>query len=171
MRSLLRRNRAHVYATVRKHLRHLDAHPDSPDRAERIAEMVRTTEPLVRLLGQRLVRDDLDNAVMLEVLARRYYGNRGLTGVHTGKAAGCTFVVAERAGSQLVSAAVRLDALDGALRGLAEDVDAEDLVAGNREVGRPELPSVGAPLRGREVALGGGGQAEDSLGRGWRIRP
>ncbi|MDF2707183.1 MAG: Acetyl/propionyl-CoA carboxylase alpha subunit, partial [Nonomuraea muscovyensis] len=59
---LLRRNRARVYADVRKHLRHLDTHPDAPDRAERIAEMVRTTEPLVRLLGQRLIRDDLDNA-------------------------------------------------------------------------------------------------------------
>ena len=56
---LLRRNRARVYAEVRKHLRYLDAHPDAPDRAERIAEMVRSTEPLVRLLGQRLVRDDL----------------------------------------------------------------------------------------------------------------
>ena len=39
---LLRRNRAQVYADVRDHLRHLDAHPDAPDRAERIAEMVRT---------------------------------------------------------------------------------------------------------------------------------
>ena len=93
---LLRRNRARVYADVRRHLRHLDAHPDAPDRAERIAEMVRSTEPLVRLLGQRLVRDDLDNAVMLEVLTRRYYGNKGLTGVRTSEVAGCTFVVAER---------------------------------------------------------------------------
>ena len=105
---LLRRNRARVYADVRKHLRHLDAHPDAPDRAERIAEMVRSTEPLVRLLGQRLVRDDLDNAVMLEVLTRRYYGNKGLTGVRTSEVAGCTFVVAERAGSSVVSAAVEL---------------------------------------------------------------
>ena len=59
---LLRRNRARVYAAVRNHLRHLDANPDAPDRAERIAEMVRSTEPLVRLLGQRLVRAELDNA-------------------------------------------------------------------------------------------------------------
>ena len=51
---LLRRNRARVYADVREHLRYLDAHPDAPDRAERIAAMVRSTEPLVRLLGQRL---------------------------------------------------------------------------------------------------------------------
>lgn len=117
---LLRRNRAQVYAEVRRHLRHLDAHPDAPDRAERVAAMVRSTEPLVRLLGQRLVRDHLDNAVMLEVLTRRYYGNKALTSVRTHDVAGCTFVVAGRAGSSVVSAAVRFDALGGALRGLAE---------------------------------------------------
>ncbi|RSN60018.1 MULTISPECIES: ATP-binding protein [Actinomadura] len=131
---LLRRNRARVYADVRKHLRYLDATPDAPDRAERIAEMVRSTEPLVRLLGRRLDRGDADNTVMLEVLTRRYYGNKGLIGVGTREAAGCTFVVAERAGSCLVSAAVRFEALGGALRGLAElagdeDVDADIYLA------------------------------------------
>jgi acetyl/propionyl-CoA carboxylase alpha subunit/acetyl-CoA carboxylase carboxyltransferase component len=125
---LLRRNRASVYAQVRGHLRHLDAHPDAPDRAERIAEMVRATEPLVRLLGQRLARADLDNAVILEVLTRRYYGNKGLTGVRTSPAAGCTFVVAERAGSHLVSAAVSFDALGTALHGLAELATGEDVI-------------------------------------------
>ena len=117
---LLRRNRARVYAGIRKHLRHLDAHPDAPDRAEQIAEMVRSTEPLVRLLGQRLVRENLDNSVMLEVLTRRYYGNKGLTGVRTTEAAGCSFVVAERTGSWVVSAAVSFESLSGALDGLAE---------------------------------------------------
>lgn len=126
---LLRRNRARVYADVRRHLRHLDASPDAPDRAERIAEMVRSTEPLVRLLGRRLDRGDADNTVMLEVLTRRYYGNKGLIGVRTREAAGCTFVVAERAGSCLVSAAVRFEALGGALRGLAELADGEDVDA------------------------------------------
>ncbi|MET8908807.1 carboxyl transferase domain-containing protein [Micromonospora sp. NPDC004551] len=125
---LLRRNRARVYAEVRGHLRHLDAHPAAPDRAERVAAMVRSTEPLVRLLGQRLVRDHLDNAVMLEVLTRRYYGNKGLTGVHTREVAGCTFVVAERAESSVVSAAVRFDALGGALRGLAELAGGADAI-------------------------------------------
>ncbi|NES27517.1 ATP-grasp domain-containing protein [Micromonospora terminaliae] len=125
---LLRRNRARVYAEVRGHLRHLDAHPDAPDRAERVAAMVRSTEPLVRLLGQRLVRDHLDNAVMLEVLTRRYYGNKGLTGVHTREVAGCTFVVAERAESSVVSAAVRFDALGGALDGLAELAGGADAI-------------------------------------------
>ncbi|MFC3965620.1 ATP-binding protein [Nocardia jiangsuensis] len=117
---LLRRNRAEVYTKVRKHLRHLDAEPAAADRADRIAEMVRSTEPLVRLLGQRLVRGDLDNTVMLEVLTRRYYGNKGLTDVRTAQAGGSTFVVAERKGLSLVSAAVRFDALDATLTGLTE---------------------------------------------------
>ena len=125
---LLRRNRARVYAEVRNHLRHLDAHPYAPDRAERIAEMVRSTEPLVRLLGQRLVRDHLDNAVMLEVLTRRYYGNKLRISVRKPEAATCTFVVAERADSSVVSAAVRFDALGGALRGLAELAKGEDAI-------------------------------------------
>ncbi|MFC9898148.1 carboxyl transferase domain-containing protein [Nocardia sp. NPDC127579] len=116
---LLRRNRARVYTNVRKHLTHLDANPGAADRAERVSDMVRSTEPLVRLLGQRLVRGKLDNTVMLEVLTRRYYGNKGLTGVRTHED-GCTFVIAERDGSSLVSAAVRFDALDAALRGLVE---------------------------------------------------
>ncbi|RKS77016.1 acetyl/propionyl-CoA carboxylase alpha subunit [Actinomadura pelletieri DSM 43383] len=117
---LLRRNRARVYADVRRHLHHLDTHPDAPDRADRIAEMVRSTEPLVRLLGRRIVRQDRDNTVMLEVLTRRYYGNKGLTGVRTREVGGCAFVVADRADDRVVSAAVGFDALGGALRGLAE---------------------------------------------------
>ncbi|MEU8298840.1 carboxyl transferase domain-containing protein [Micromonospora sp. NPDC048909] len=137
---LLRRNRARVYAEVRGHLRHLDAHPDAPDRAERIAQMVRSTEPLVRLLGQRLVRDHLDNAVMLEVLTRRYYGNKALTSVHTRPVAGCTFVVAERADSSVMSAAVSFDALGSALRGLAELAGGADEVDADIYLGWENQP-------------------------------
>jgi acetyl/propionyl-CoA carboxylase alpha subunit/acetyl-CoA carboxylase carboxyltransferase component len=137
---LLRRNRARVYADVRKHLRYLDAHPDAPDRAERIAAMVGSTEPLVRLLSQRLSRGGLDHAVMLEVLTRRYYGNKGLVNVAATDAAGCTFVVAERAGSRLVSTAVGFGALGNALRGLADvagtagdDLDADIYLAWEKQ--------------------------------------
>ncbi|WP_203931109.1 ATP-binding protein, partial [Virgisporangium ochraceum] len=125
---LLRRTRAEVYAQVRGHLRHLDAHPDSPDRAERVAAMVRATEPLVRLLGQRLNRADRDNTVLLEVLTRRYYGNKGLTGVRTEVADGCTFVVAEQRGARIVSAAVDFTALGDALRGLAGLATGDDVI-------------------------------------------
>jgi acetyl-CoA carboxylase carboxyltransferase component len=117
---LLRRNRARVYTNVRKHLSYLDANPAADDRGARIAEMVRSTEPLVRLLGQRLERDKPDHTSMLEVLTRRYYGNKGLTGVRTEQVGDTTFVVAERYGSTLVSTAVSFDKLDSALDGLAE---------------------------------------------------
>ncbi|TQN31712.1 acetyl/propionyl-CoA carboxylase alpha subunit [Haloactinospora alba] len=123
---LLRRNRARVYAGVRKHLRHLDAHPDAPDRAERIAEMVRSTEPLVRLLGQRLLRDDRDNTAMLEVLTRRYYGNKRLADVRTSNAAGHTFVLARHTDSHVLSTAVGFENLDSALRGLTDLAAGQD---------------------------------------------
>ncbi|MGW5309991.1 ATP-binding protein [Nocardia thailandica] len=120
---LLRRNRARAYTDARRHLSHLDANPAAPDRAERIADMVRSTEPLVRLLGQRLVRNKPDHTVMLEVLTRRYYGNKGLTGVRTEQAEGVTFVVAERKGATLVSAAVRFDEFGSAVAGLGRIAD------------------------------------------------
>ncbi|MFF2554474.1 carboxyl transferase domain-containing protein [Nocardia sp. NPDC058058] len=117
---LLRRNRARVYTSVRKNLHYLDQHPDAADRGERIADMVRSTEPLVRLLGQRLVRGYADNSAMLEVLTRRYYGNKDLADVQTKHASGSTFVVAERRGLSLVSAAGSFDQISSVLSGLAQ---------------------------------------------------
>jgi len=76
---LLRRTRAEVYAAVRADLRYLDHHPEAPDRAERIQSMVACSEPLVRLLGQRIGRPGRDHVPLLEVLTRRYYDNRGLS--------------------------------------------------------------------------------------------
>ena len=92
---LLRRNRAMVYAAVRDDLRHLDRNPHSPDRAERIQAMVASSEPLVRLIGQRIGRPGLDHAPLLEVLTRRYYGNRRLSEVAASESGGCRFVIAE----------------------------------------------------------------------------
>ena len=43
--------------------------------------MVASSEPLVRLIGQRIGRPGRDHAPLLEVLTRRYYGNRGLSEV------------------------------------------------------------------------------------------
>jgi acetyl/propionyl-CoA carboxylase alpha subunit/acetyl-CoA carboxylase carboxyltransferase component len=95
---LLRRNRAKVYAAVRKDLRYLDRNPAAPDRAERIQAMVASSEPLMRLIGQRIGRP-LDHAPLLEVLTRRYYGNRRLTGVIARDVAGCRFVTASSTGA------------------------------------------------------------------------
>jgi acetyl/propionyl-CoA carboxylase alpha subunit/acetyl-CoA carboxylase carboxyltransferase component len=91
---MLRRKRAEVYAGVRGHLRYLDEHPDAPDRADRIAMMVGSSEPLVRLLGQRIGRPAADHGPMLEVLSRRYYGSRGARDARTVHVGGESFFVA-----------------------------------------------------------------------------
>ncbi|WP_347955769.1 carboxyl transferase domain-containing protein [Gordonia aichiensis] len=116
----LRRNREAIYSLVRSHLTYLDANPDAADRADRITDMVRSTAPLVTVLSERLNDDSLDDAVMLEVLTRRYYGNKGLTAVRSSRNGGCTFVVAERDGASLVSVASSFENLDTALDGLSE---------------------------------------------------
>ncbi|SCF05659.1 Acetyl/propionyl-CoA carboxylase, alpha subunit [Micromonospora viridifaciens] len=92
---MLRRKRAEVYAGVRGHLRHLDRNPDAADRAERIAQLVASPEPLVRLLAQRIGRPGADHGPMLEVLSRRYYGNRGASDARCGEVAGHSFFTAE----------------------------------------------------------------------------
>ncbi|WP_432843093.1 biotin carboxylase N-terminal domain-containing protein [Dactylosporangium sp. CA-092794] len=91
---MLRRKRAEVYADVRGHLRYLDTNPDAPDRAERIAKMVASPEPLVRLLGQRIGKPGADHGPMLEVLSRRYYGNRGASEAGSVEVAGQSFFTA-----------------------------------------------------------------------------
>jgi acetyl/propionyl-CoA carboxylase alpha subunit/acetyl-CoA carboxylase carboxyltransferase component len=133
---LLRRLRARTYASVRDELRHLDHHPDAPDRAERIQTMVACAEPLVRLIGQRIGRPGRDHAPLLEVLTRRYYGNRGLAGVTASESAGCRFVTAEHTGphgvTRVVTTAVDIAALPdaiGAVGALAEGVPERGLVA------------------------------------------
>jgi acetyl-CoA carboxylase carboxyltransferase component len=116
---LLRRTRANVYAAVRKDLRHLDRNPDAPDRAARIQAMVASSEPLVRLIGQQIGRPGRDHAPLLEVLTRRYYGNRGLSAVTALESAGCRFVTAEHRGSggvtRVVTTAVDIAALRDAI--------------------------------------------------------
>ena len=92
---MLRRKRAEVYAGVRGHLRYLDQNPGAADRAERIAKMVASPEPLVRLLGQRIGRPGADHGPMLEVLSRRYYGSRGTSDARSVEVAGHSFFTAE----------------------------------------------------------------------------
>lgn len=121
---LLRRNRAEVYAAVRTELRYLDQHPDAADRAERIQAMITGSQPLVRLIGQRIGRPGRDHAPLLEVLTRRYYGNRRLTGVAVRDAAGCRLLTAELNTPDgvlpLVTTAVDIAALPDAVRAVGE---------------------------------------------------
>ncbi|RBM12563.1 fused acetyl/propionyl-CoA carboxylase subunit alpha/methylmalonyl-CoA decarboxylase subunit alpha [Prauserella sp. PE36] len=121
---MLRRNRAEIYTRVRAHLRYLDAHPAAPDREERIAEMVASPEPLVRMLGQRIGRPGTDLAPLLEVLSRRYYHSRNLQDVRNLRVAGRSCVAAEYDldGSRLrlVATAADFAELTDALRAVAE---------------------------------------------------
>ncbi|PWV84153.1 Acetyl/propionyl-CoA carboxylase, alpha subunit [Prauserella marina] len=75
---MLRRNRAEIYARVRKSLRYLDEFPEAADREDHIAEMVASPEPLVRVAGQRIGLRGADPGSLLEVLSRRYYRSSGL---------------------------------------------------------------------------------------------
>ncbi|MCR6483612.1 ATP-grasp domain-containing protein [Amycolatopsis sp. OK19-0408] len=129
---LLRRHRAEVYAAVRTELRYLDQHPDAADRAERIQAMITGSQPLVRLIGQRIGRPGRDHAPLLEVLTRRYYGNRRLSGVTVRDAGGCRWLTAELNAPDgvlpLVTTAVDFAALPNALDALGE-VATEGVVA------------------------------------------
>src|SRR6185437_9338311 len=100
---LLRRHRAKVYFEIREQLRYLALNPAAADRAERIQAIVASSEPLVRLFGKRIERG-ADNAPLLEVLTRRYYGNHYLTDVTARAVDGRQFVTA-RADGTLVAAA------------------------------------------------------------------
>jgi acetyl-CoA carboxylase carboxyltransferase component len=133
---LLRRNRARVYAGIREELRYLDRNPEAADRADRIQAIVASSEPLVRLIGQRIARG-ADNAPLLEVLTRRYYGNHQLADVLARDIAGRRFVTALAPaagdGTTLVAAAAA-DVADlpetiSALGTLAASATADELVA------------------------------------------
>ena len=151
---LLRRSRAQDYSGVRKHLRYLEANPDAADRGERIAAMVSVAEPLVRLLGQQITRPGADPSTLLEVLTRRYYGNRALENLRVDRLANCSFVIADYNGpsgpSRVASTAVDFPALTEALQAIGAQASAGDLVADVYLVwaGQPEDPdAMAAELR------------------------
>ncbi|MEV4826356.1 biotin carboxylase N-terminal domain-containing protein [Micromonospora sp. NPDC049274] len=126
---LLRRTRAKSYAEVRAGLRYLDRHPDAPDRADHIERMVRCLQPLVRIIGERIRRPGLhDHAPLLEVLTRRYYGNRGLTAVTVQD----EFITAEHGTTRVAAGATDMTGLPsalGRLNKLATGTTGEELVA------------------------------------------
>ncbi|SDT31694.1 ATP-binding protein [Actinoplanes derwentensis] len=128
---LLRRTRAEVYASVRADLRHLDHHPAALDRDARIQSMVACSEPLVRLLGQRIGRSGRDHVPLLEVLTRRYYDNRGLAPVSVRAVGDVRFMVTSHAGervTRIAAVAVDISDLPASLAALGPlDVDVADV--------------------------------------------
>jgi acetyl/propionyl-CoA carboxylase alpha subunit/acetyl-CoA carboxylase carboxyltransferase component len=130
---VLRRNRARVYAGVRKHLSYLDANPDAPDYQDRIAAMVASAEPLVRLLGQRIGHAGAGLGPLLEVVTRRYYGSRSLRQLRCDDVAGCTFVIAghrdETGDYAVLATAVDFAALPRAVRAIGQLAPDGEVVA------------------------------------------
>ena len=51
-----------VLSSAREHLAHVAAHPDAPDRAERLDEVVASPQPLLPLLAERIGGPDADAA-------------------------------------------------------------------------------------------------------------
>ncbi|MFU8872876.1 carboxyl transferase domain-containing protein [Micromonospora sp. SL4-19] len=149
---MLRRKRAEVYASVRGHLRYLDTNPGAADRADRIAKMVSSPEPLVRLLGQRIGKPGADHGPMLEVLSRRYYGNSGASDARTVEVAGHSFFTAEydRDGEhfRLIAAATDFDELPAILEevaGLADSNSVADVYLTWSD--QPDADAMAATLR------------------------
>ena len=81
-RPRLAAHRTQVYARAREHLRALAADPDQADRSARLQELIDTSEPLLGLLEDPAVTEEM-LAPLLEVLTRRYYRTRDLDRVTT----------------------------------------------------------------------------------------
>ena len=126
---LLRRNRAQVYFGIREQLRYLARHPRTPDRADRIAAIMASSEPLVRLFGKRVDRG-ADHTPLLEVLTRRYYE---LPSVTAASADGFRFITAADGGILVAAVAADITDLPAAISALkavaAEALDGDQVVA------------------------------------------
>jgi len=87
--------RASVLAHVQTEVADLAAHPDAPDRAQRIDALAAIPEQVVQFLAERLDGELSRDEPMLEVLVRRHYREYALDGVHAQPVAGRPFVVAD----------------------------------------------------------------------------
>ncbi|WP_238010062.1 biotin carboxylase N-terminal domain-containing protein [Dactylosporangium sp. AC04546] len=145
---MLRRKRAEVYVDVREHLRYLDQHPGAEDRAERIARMVASPEPLVRLLGQRIGKPGADHGPMLEVLSRRYYGNRGVSDPRSFESGGHSFFTAAYDGFRLIATATDFPELTATLEQVAGLVTADAIAdVYLRWADQPDIDAMAATLQ------------------------
>ncbi|HEY7815078.1 MAG TPA: biotin/lipoyl-containing protein, partial [Nakamurella sp.] len=87
-RPVIEAARTKLYDEVRADLAVLAENPDTPDRAERIDTLVRSSEPVVRLLAEELLNRSAGVPAMLEVMNRRYYKIRDLEDLQVGEIAG-----------------------------------------------------------------------------------
>jgi pyruvate/2-oxoglutarate dehydrogenase complex dihydrolipoamide acyltransferase (E2) component len=87
--------RAKIIGAVREQLGYLAEHPDAPDRAERIEQVVVAQEPVIGLMSDLLSSRSADLHPLLEVLTRRYYRTRELEQLRLFQHASREFVTAE----------------------------------------------------------------------------
>ncbi|MDQ4052903.1 MAG: ATP-grasp domain-containing protein [Actinomycetota bacterium] len=92
---LVDEERSSVLAGVRDEVAALAAHPDAPDRAERIEALAAIPEQIVRFLAERLEGGIPEHEPMLEVLVGRHYREHDLRGVRSELRADRTFTVAD----------------------------------------------------------------------------
>jgi acetyl/propionyl-CoA carboxylase alpha subunit/acetyl-CoA carboxylase carboxyltransferase component len=88
--------RKQIYDQVEDHLSYLAADPLAADRAERVSALIECPQPLVGLFSGRFGAADTPfRQLMLEVLTRRYYRMRTLTGFRSLAVDGQCFISAE----------------------------------------------------------------------------
>jgi len=123
-----------VFAAVREQLGYLGAHPDAPDYADRIAALVESPQPLIRLLAERIGGEE-GHEPMLELLTRRYYAVFPLEDVRPSSRDGLQFLtanyVADGRQVQLITTlgeASELPAAASAAAALASDAPAPEVV-------------------------------------------
>ena len=81
--------RRSIYDQMAAHLDHLAGHPEAPDRAERIEQLVECAQPLQTFISSRAHgASGEQHRLLLEVLIRRYYRTRKLEELHTFETAG-----------------------------------------------------------------------------------
>ncbi len=87
--------REQVLAAVAGEVADLAAHPEAPDYAARIAALSAIPERLVLTLAERLSHGITAHEPLLEVLTRKHYGDRELSGVRALTVGGRAVVVAD----------------------------------------------------------------------------
>ncbi|MEP6979771.1 MAG: biotin carboxylase N-terminal domain-containing protein, partial [Nakamurella sp.] len=91
-RPVIEAARNNVFSGSRETLQYLGEHPAAADYADRMAELVTGSQPLIRLLAEQLVGKGPFLEPMLEAMTRRYYKVRTLTEVVTSEVDGRPFV-------------------------------------------------------------------------------
>jgi acetyl/propionyl-CoA carboxylase alpha subunit/acetyl-CoA carboxylase carboxyltransferase component len=87
--------RTSVLAGVRREIADLAAHPDGPDRSERIDALAAIPEQIVRFLAERLEAGVPEREPMLEVLIKRHYRGYHLEDLRSFSVDGRPFAVAD----------------------------------------------------------------------------